>query len=381
MQGLAGALLCACAGAAQTEVSTSQPPPAPHTMVVRSSTQPEFTTIFTSVTPQYNFGYGVGSNQPLLPTGGFWNDYMPIQVNSGTPGWTSDSFGIWGVPDAFYYEPYYDSGSRAGGCSWQQGYDSPPYWYYDNGAGYQLLSGEIIRSSANIGSVYQSGTQQVLGSGVPVYGFGAMATWDPHVYPSPPYLIGTMNYNTSSCYSGDTEYGFAHYPYYSPPVEQFYFDTNSNCSAPTGVKGSYACYTTTAKATAAPQCQGAVNLPTLTGNSEGNYWYFWYIYVSYNTTNQHYLLNAGLQDPYNQAQKWSCTYDVTANTFSNCPSQGAPVAYACPSGSSFPFPASKLYPGNGAVTVGVSNTDNIAPTGGTNPMMQMTTLYVLETAH
>ena len=259
-------------------------------------------------------------------------------------------------------------------------YDSPPYWFYDSGSGYGLLSGRTSVGFPSIGSEYQSATQQVPGSGVPVYGFGAMATWDPHVYAAPPYFIGTMNFTTNPC-DGATEYGFAHYPYYNPPVNQFYFYENSNCAeSATNQPGSYACYTTPSKTQLAEQCQGAVNLPTLTTNSDGNYWYFWYIYVSFNSSNDHYFLNAGLEDPYNQASKWSCTYDVTANTFSNCPNSGS-VAYSCPAGEPFyAYPASTLYPNHGAVTVGVENSSNVPPTGGVNPMMQMTALYVLETA-
>jgi hypothetical protein len=40
----------------------------------------------------------------------------------------------------------------------------------------------------------------------------------------------------------------------------------------------------------------------------------------------------------------------------------------------------KLYPAQGVVTVGVENPSNVLPTGGVNPMMQMKTLYILETA-
>ena len=115
-----------------------------------------------------------------------------------------------------------------------------------------------------------------------MYGFGAIAKWDPQVYTSPPEFIETMNFTTNGC-NGATEYGFAHYPYYNPPVNQFYFDTNSNCPVPSGQVGSEACYMgTTTTSAPAPQCQGAVNLPTLTSNSQDNYWYFWYIYVSVN---------------------------------------------------------------------------------------------------
>jgi hypothetical protein len=119
----------------------------------------------------------------------------------------------------------------------------------------------------------------------------------------------------------------------------------------------------------------------LADNSQGNYWYLWYIYVSFDTANEHYLLNAGLQDPYTHASAWSCAYDVTANTFSNCPNTGT-VAYACPSGSPFyAYPVgTKLYPGQGVVTVGVENTSNVPPAGGANPIMQMKALYILETA-
>ena len=43
-------------------------------------------------------------------------------------------------------------------------------------------------------------------------------------------------------------------------------------------------------------------------------------------------------------------------------------------------PRPTWYPGRGAVGVGISNSDNKPLNGGINPMMQMTTLYILETA-
>ncbi|MGA2736472.1 MAG: hypothetical protein ABSG65_03370 [Bryobacteraceae bacterium] len=376
---LAGVALCAMMGAAQSGTSTSHSPPTPAEIAI----EPQSTTIFTSVTPQYNFAYGPSTSQPLLPSDGFWSDYMPLEVNASTPGWTTGEYGLQGIPQAFYNEPYYRGQSNyAGGCLWNEDYDSPPYWFYNSGGEYQLLSGPmLVAGGASIGTSYLTAAAPVAGSGVPVYGFGAMAKWDSDVYTSPPEFIETMNFTTNAC-NGATEYGFAHYPYYNPVVNQFYFDTNSNCPAPSGEAGSEACYmgTTTASA-AAQQCQGAVNLPPLADNSQGNYWYLWYIYVSFDTANEHYLLNAGLQDPYTHASAWSCAYDVTANTFSNCPNTGT-VAYACPSGSPFyAYPVgTKLYPGQGVVTVGVENTSNVPPAGGANPIMQMKALYILETA-
>jgi hypothetical protein len=379
LQALVSMDLCAVTAVAQSGAS-SQPPPAPAQIAVPGA-QAQAVSL-TAVTPQYNFAYGQNPNQPLLPSGGSWKDFLPIQVNSSTPGFTTGVFGIQGVPDAFYGEPYFNSeGVKAGGCFWNQSYNSPPYSFYNDGSGYQLLSGPMLVDGAAIGSVYQSASQQVPGTGASVYGFGAIARWDPDTYSSPPDLIGTLNFNTSSCYAGDTEYGFAHYPYYNPPVNQFYFDTNSNCSAPTNQTGSYACYTTETMSAVAEQCQAAVNLPVLEANSEGNYWYFWYVFVSLEPTNGHYVFNAGLVDPFTHASAWRCTADpLAANTFSNCPNTGT-VNYACASGQPFyPYPMSALYPGQGAVTLGIDNSDNIAPTGGVNPMMQTLQLYILETA-
>lgn len=378
LRAIGGMILWAMVGAAQTRVSTDQPPPTPAEIAVGSL----FTTRFTAVTPQYNFAYGPGGSQPLLPASGLWSYYMPPEVNSSTPGWTTGEYGLQGIPQAFYQEPYFSGEANyAGGCLWNENYDSPSYWFYNSGGEYQLLSGPELVAGAAIGSSYQTVSAPVPGSGVPVYGFGVIAKWDPRVYISPPAFIETMNFTTNGC-NGATEYGFAHYSYYSPPVNQFYFDTNSNCPAPSGEAGSAACYMgTTTESAAAPQCEGAVNLPSLAANSQGNYWYFWYIYVSLNPTNEHYLMNAGIEDPYTHAASWSCAYDVTANTFSNCPNTGT-VAYACPSGSPYyPYPvATMLYPGQGVVTVGVDNTSNVPPTSGVNPMMQMKALYVLETA-
>jgi hypothetical protein len=375
----AGMALCAIVCSGQTGVSAGQPPATPAAIAVGAQSA----ATFTAVTPQYNFAYGPSTSQPLLPAAGFWNDYMPLAVTSTTPGWTTGEYGLQGIPQAFYSAPYYSGQSNyAGGCAWNESYDSPPYWFYNSGGEYQLLSGpELVAGGASIGSSYQTASAPVAGSGVSVFGFGAMTKWDPRVYTSPPEFIETMNFTTNGC-NGATEYGFAHYPYYNPPVNQFYFDTNSNCPAPSGEAGSEACYMgTTADSAAAPQCEGAVNLPALTANSEGNYWYFWYIYVSLNPANAHHVWNAGIQDPYTHTAAWSCAYDVTANTFSNCPNTGT-AAYACPSG--FPYyaypVAAKLYPGQGVVTVGVDNTSNVPPTEGVNPEMQMKALYILETA-
>jgi hypothetical protein len=280
LRAIAGVALYAMVGAAQTGVSNGQPPPTP----VEITVGPQFTIRFTAVTPQYNFAYGPSKSQPLLPTSGFWNYYMPLEVNSSTPGWTTGEYGLQGIPQAFYHEPYYSGQDHyAGGCLWNEGYDSPPYWFYNSGGEYQLMSGPmLVAGGASIASSYQTASAPVPGSGVPVYGFGAIAKWDPQVYTSPPEFIETMNFTTNGC-NGATEYGFAHYPYYNPPVNQFYFDTNSNCPVPSGQVGSEACYMgTTTTSAPAPQCQGAVNLPTLTSNSQDNYWYFWYIYVSVN---------------------------------------------------------------------------------------------------
>lgn len=242
---------------------------------------------------------------------------MPTEVNSSTPGWTTGEYGLQGIPQAFYNVPYYRGQSNyAGGCLWNENYDSPPYWFYNSGGEYQLLSGPmLVAGGASIGSSYLTASAPAAGSGVPVYGFGAMAKWDDDVYTSPPEFIETINFTTNAC-NGATEYGFAHYPYYGPPV-----------------------------------------------------------------ANEHYMLNAGLQDPYTHSSAWSCAYDVTANTFSNCPNTGT-VAYACPSGwPVYAYPVgTKLYPGQGVVTVGSENTSNVPPAGGVNPIMQMKALYILETA-
>ena len=340
---------------------------------------------FTTVTPQYNFSYGPDGSQPDLPSGGLWNFYMPLQVTSSTPGWTTGEYGIGGLLDTFYEEPAYTAGGTvAGGCSWNLGYDSPPYWYYDGGDvtnnQYEILSGAILRSEASIGSVYQSATQQVPGTGIPIDGFAAVASWDANVYTSPPYLIGAIYFATDSCYSGDTEYGFAHYNYYSPAVDQFYFYQYSNCSAPSGAAGSYSCYLTETQTEPQPQCSAAVNVPTMAPNSKGTNWYFWYAYIARNpappTGNGHLVFKAGITDPYTMASAWSCTGDPLGSpTFptATCP-QIASVSYQCAT----PFPTSELHGGLGTVTAGISNVTNTPPTGRVNPMLRMSHLYILE---
>ena len=107
------------------------------------------------------------------------------------------------------------AGQLPADVTWNASYDSPPYWYYDNGPitnnQYEILSGAILRNAAAIGSVYQSASQQVSGTGVRLDGFGAMAAWDQHVYTSAPFVTGAIYWASDSCYSGDTEYGFAHW--------------------------------------------------------------------------------------------------------------------------------------------------------------------------
>lgn len=339
---------------------------------------------FVAVTPQYNFSYGPNPRQPDLPKSNLWNFFMPVQVTSSTPGWTIGQYGIGGLYDTFYYEPAYTlGGSVAGGCSWNATYDSPPFWFYDGGPvtnnQYALLGGPILRGSAAIGSVYQSASQQVSGSGIQVNGFGAMAAWDAHVYTSPPYLIGAMYFATDSCYSGDTEYGFAHYNYYDPPVDQFYFYQYSNCATPSGQPGSYACYLTESQTEPQSQCSAAVNLPTLAPNSRGNNWYFWYAYIDRNPIPPNgdgdWVIKAGVLDPYTRNPAWSCVGDPLGSpTFpaSTCPQTGS-VSYQCDT----PFSTSQLHNALGSVTTGISNISNTPPTGRVNPMLRMSGMYIM----
>ena len=338
-----------------------------------------------AVTPQYNFSYGAGPQQPLLPSTGFWNFDMPLQVTSATPGWTTGEYGIGGLPDTFYYQPNFTTGGTvAGGCSWNLDYDSPPYWYFDGGTAtnnqYEILSGPILRSQAAIGSVYQSSPAQVAGTGLPLAGFAAIARWNPHVYTSAPFLVGALYFATDSCYSGDTEYGFAHYNYYNPAVNQFYFYNYSNCSAPSGLPGSYSCYLTAAQSDPQPQCSAAVDLPALAPNSQGTEWYFWYAYINRNRLppngNGHWVFNAGLLDPYTLEPAWSCVGDpLESPTFpaATCP-QLESVSYQCDT----PFPTSELDGIFGSVTAGISNASNTPPTGRANPMLQMKQMYITE---
>lgn len=381
----AGVLLTVIAAAAQIEASAGQAPPAPSQVAITTSESPQATSSFTAVIPQYNFSYGPDPLQPNLPSSNVWNFYMPVQVTSETPGWTTGEYGIGGLYDTFYDQPGYTiGGSVAGGCSWNQTYNSPPYWYYNGGEitnnQYEILSGPILRSQASIGSVYQSASQQVSGSGVPLKGFAAVAAWDPHVYLSAPFLIGAIYFATDSCYSGNLEYGFAHYNNYNPPVNQFYFYKYSNCSAPSGQPGSYSCYLTENQTYGQAQCSAAVNLPTLAPNSKGTAWYFWYAYVGRNPLppagNGHWVLKAGLLDPYTREPAWSCVGDPLGSpTFpaSTCPQLGS-VSYQCAT----PFPTSRLYNALGTVTAGITNVTNTPPAGRANPMLRMTQLYIMQ---
>lgn len=210
-------------------------------------------------------------------------------------------------------------------------------------------------------------------------GFAAIAAWDSHVYTSPPYLIGALYFSTDSCYSGDTEYGFAHYNYFDPPVDQFYFYQYSNCAPPSSQPGSYSCYLTASQIRPQAQCSAAVNLPTLAPNSEGTNWYLWYAYIDRNPLppigNGHWIFKAGVVDPYTRISAWSCVGDALASpTFptSTCPQTGS-VSYQCDT----PFPMSKLHYAVGSVTAGISNVSNTAPTGRVNPMLRMIQLYVM----
>ncbi len=375
------ALLIFNAAVTAQSTSTVPAPPAPSNITL-PATQASPTATFTAVTPQYNFSYAPDPNQPLLPTAGMYNFYNPIQVSPQTPGWLTGEYDIGGLVDTFYNAPYFTTGGTlAGSCSWNEPYDAPPYWYYDGGATtgneYEILTGSILRSEAAIGSVYQSATQQVIGSGIPMSGFAAMARWNPHVYTSPPYLIGAIYFATDSCYSGDTEYGFAHYNYYNPPVNQFYFYNYSNCSAPSGQPGSYACYLTPELTQPQPQCSAAVNLPTLAANSKGTDWYLWYAYINQDPAppagDGHWVFKAGLLDPYTGGSAWSCTGDpLNSPTFptATCPQLGS-VDYTCDT----PFPTQQLHGALGSVTAGITNGSNTPPTGRANPMLQMKQLY------
>jgi hypothetical protein len=376
--------LCAIAAFAQTGTLPSEPPPAQGQIALPSGQSAPAVRNLTAVTPQYNFSYGPDPLQPLLPTSGIWNFFMPVQVTSQTPGWTVGEYDIQGLVDSFYHEPNYTTGGTvAGGCTWNASYDSPPYWYYENGPitnnQYEILSGAILRNAAAIGSVYQSASQQVSGTGVRLDGFGAMAAWDQHVYTSAPFVTGAIYWASDSCYSGDTEYGFAHYNYYNPPLDQFYFYKYSNCSAPSGQPGSYSCYLTKSAAEPQPQCSAAVNLPTLALNSKGNNWYLWYANVDQNPVppngNGHWVFSAGVLDPYTLNAAWSCIADPLASTtfpVSQCPQQGS-VNFLC----NTPFPTRQLHQAMGSVTAGMTNASNMPPTGRVNPMLRMSQLYIM----
>ena len=359
---------------------------APAQFSVRPDQTAPAAVTFGEVTPQYNFSYGADPDQPLLPTDGIWNFYMPVQVTASTPGWTTDEFGLGGIPDAFYDKPYFTSGGAsqyAGGCLWNQPYNSPPTWVFNGGSytnnDYEALSGSILRADAAIGSVYQSAAQQVPGSGTATYGFATMAEWNQDVYTSAPYLIGAIYFASDSCYSGDIEYGFAHYNYYNPPVDQFYFYDYSNCSAPSGTADSYGCIITQdGQHEGVSQCSAAVNIPTLPLNSEGTNLYFWYAYVG--TSEGRYVFRAGVLDPYTTESLWACTGDPSGSpTFpsSTCP-QTESASYACPAGQTVgtPFPIARLYGGLGSVTAGITNVSNTPPTGRTNPMLTLDQLYI-----
>ncbi len=376
-----GAAALVAGGAVAQTGWLQDPPPAPGQIEVAGPV-PRF---YGAVTPQYNFSYGPNAAQPELPSAGLWNFYMPAQVNSLTPGWTTGEYGIGGLPDTFYDEPAFAAGgTAAGGCLWNTTYDSPPYWYFDGGTAtdnrYEILGGQILRSQAAVGSVYQSATQQVAGTGIAVSGFGAMAQWNQHVYTSAPYLIGAIYFASDSCYSGDVEYGFAHYNYYNPAVDQFYFYNFSNCPAPSGVAGSYACYATAEATNPQPQCSAAVNLPAMPLNSKGTNWYFWYSYIDRNPAppsgNGHWVLNAGALDPYTGAAAWSCVGDPLASpTFpaAACPQQES-TSYVCAT----PFPTEQLHDALGTVTAGITNSSNTPPTGRSNPMLSMKQLYITQ---
>jgi hypothetical protein len=385
-RGLAGMLLCVFAVAAQNQ-SSSGTPPVPVRVTVPAGESPAAVT-FGAVTPQYNFSYGADPNQPLLPTGGLWNFDMPVQVTPSTPGWTTGEFGLEGIPDAFYFEPYFTSGGvsqYAGGCSWSASYDEPPYWIYNGGEAtgnkYEELTGPILRAQAAIGSVYQSASQQATGSEQPTYGFAALAEWNPNVYTTAPYVLGALYFASDSCYSGDIEYGFAHYNYYSPAVDQFYFYNFSNCSTAPGTANSYGCIESEdGQNFGVNQCSAAVNLPTLQPNSQGNDWYFWYAYISQNPSNGHYQFLAGVRDPYTNAAIWSCVGDPLGSpTFpvSTCP-QTESASYACPNGqvTGAIYPIKQLFGGLGSVTAGMTNISNTPPTGRANPMLRMKQLYI-----
>ena len=305
------------------------------------------TPVWTKVQMPYFFEYAPGQGQPQPSPSGPWVYLFPGVVESGIP----DQLGCqWNAPSGPpYYAPNY----------WMA-----PYWYSPPYAAIDELTGPILRGYGTVGSSTHDPPEAV---GIRGIGFKAVipaVSWDN----GSQQLLG-MYYASDNCFSGDLEYGFAHY--YQSGTTQFYFYNYSNCSNECFLVG-----TTPPNPDSPPpsvpveQCSAAINLPPLPANDDGNYDYFYNASVYYDTPSGHYRIAVAIVDLVSKDTFWACMVDPletpnfqtpTYPTAGACQPQPSDyVNYSCiVNGNSEPFPISRLYYIDyGAVVAGVVNPPN-----------------------
>jgi len=308
------------------------------------------TRVWTKIPLPYFFQYAPGEGQPIPAPSGPWTFLFPGALDAPV----ADQLGCqWNAPAG---PPYY-----------APAYWPPPYWYappYTGGI--DELSGPIMRGYGAVGA---SSHDPPLSVGIRGMGFAANipgASWDN----GSQQLLG-MYFASDNCFSGDLEYGFAHYYQYG--ITQFYFYNYSNCSDECFLVG-----TTPPDPLSPPpsvpvtQCSAAINLPPLPPNDNGDYNYFYSAAVYLDPPTGHYRIAAAVTDLVSGVAAWSCMVDPfdtpnfqtpTYPTSAPCyPQPSDYVNYSCTvNGRSQPYPISKLYYAPfGAVVAGVVNPPNTA---------------------
>jgi hypothetical protein len=305
---------------------------------------------WTKVQMPYFFQYAPGQGQPQPSPSGPWTFLFPGVVETAIP----DQLGCqWNAPAGPPYEA--------------SDYWLPPYWYAPPyGGGSDELSGPILRGYGAVGSTT---LDPPASGGIRGIGFKAdipAISWNN----GSQQLLG-MYFANDLCFSGDLEYGFAHY--YQSGTTQFYFYNYSNCGT-----GCFLVGATPPNPDSPPpsvpveQCSAAINLPSLPPNDNGDYYYYYTASVYYDKPSTHYRFAVAVEDLVSKATVWACMVDPleTPNFLTPSYPTSAPcqpqteeyVNYSCTvNGKPEPYPISRLYYiKNGAAVAGVVNPPNTA---------------------
>jgi hypothetical protein len=303
--------------------------------------------VWTSVQMPYFFQYAPGAGQPQPGPSGPWKFLFPGVVSTPIP----DELGCqWNAPSG---PPYHSPN-----------YWPPPFWYAPPYTGASEFSGPILRGYGAVGAVT---TDPPAPGGIRGIGFRAnipAVSWN-----NGSQQVGAMYFSTDPCFSGDLEYGFAHY--YQSATTQFYFYNYSNCGTECFLVG-----TTPPNPTSPPpsvpvqQCSAAINLPALPPNNNGNYNYNYTALVYHDLPSGHYRFSISVEDLETNTTFWACVADPlnTPNFLSpggSAPSNCQPtdyVDYTCTvNGKSEAYPISRLYyADHGTAVAGVVNAPNTA---------------------